>query len=557
MGIVQIPLGLTLYGSPKVLFILFSLAAFGYLAALFILSYMYDTDGYQTGSELGTRVSGHSDGDGDGHHHHYGRWAAAGAAGLGLAKIFRRRRRNTNRNDDYDDSHASEEKYSNEEPRRSGWGHKLLKIGAVAGVLALVKKLFTRRRNRESDMESGRYRPAHTRSDSMTEESLSRMEDGRRPEPSYMPPHRPPSRAPSRTQSPGSSYYYNSAYLTEDDGGGKSHGIRNAFLGAGALAAVKGLFGRGKKDDEQRRVEEMRRRDREDERLARANSKRRYTGGGYDGQPYRRAASYTATDMSSDVTRPPRGPSYGESGLTAEPVATGAVDAAQSDMPPVPPAHQHTDSDVTPRQHSGHDPAGYAAGAAGAAMGEGYAHHRPRSRSNHREQVDSPPVSVKVKMHNDGRHVTLRRLTEEEAAENRDSRRRDRRSSRRRASSAGSFSGNEGSNDRWRRVEELERQQAEQVHREQEAAAAAAAANNSIGQSGSLPPSSFVPQSHMNAPPPPHPPSTMPYGQGSITSPGTWTGTDASGDYANNRRRRRAERARARQERQGHSVEFT
>jgi hypothetical protein len=508
------------------------------------------------GSEYDSRVSG--DSAEESHHHNYGRMAAAGAAGLGLAEIFRRRRRSKNKSEMYDDSQAShaDEKHSEDEPRHGGWRHKFLKIGAVVGVVALLKKLFSRRRNRESDMESGRYRPAHTRSDSVTEDSLSRMEDGRRPEPSHMPPGRPPSRPPSRTQSPGSSYDYNSAYFTEDEGG-KSHGIRNALFGAGAFAAVKKLFGRRNQDDEQRRVEEMRRQDREDERLARANSKRR-AGTGHDG-PYRRAASYTATDMSSDVTRPPRGPSYGESGFTGEPVASGAVDGPPSDMAPAPPAHQDTVSDVTGRHPSGHDTADFepgAAGAAGAGMGEAYAHHRPRSSSPRREeQVASPPVSVKVKMHNDGRHVTLRRLTEEEAAANRDTRRRDRRSSRRRTGSTGSLSGNEGNGDRWRRVEELERQQAEQVQREQEAAAAAAAANDSLAQSGSFPPSSFAPQQHMHPPPPPHPPSNMPYA--SMTSPGTWTGTDASGDYANNRRRRRAERARARQERQGHSVEFT
>ncbi|KAJ5758270.1 Cytochrome b561/ferric reductase transmembrane [Penicillium nucicola] len=72
-----------------------------------------------------------------------------------------------------------------------------------------------------------------------------------------------------------------------------------------------------------------------------------------------------------------------------------------------------------------------------------------------------------------------------------------------------------------------------------------------------------APQSQISLMPPPPPipnpvaPSSMPYGAGSITSP-TYTGTDVSGSYANNRRRRRAERARTRQERQqAHGVEFT
>ena len=504
------------------------------------------------GSEFDSRVSGPS-GDG-GNHHNWGKMAAGGAAGLGLAEFFRRRRRGRSR-DRYGDSHTSytEDKYTEDESRHGGWGKRLLEVGGLVGVFALAKKYFDRKKDKESDMESGRYRPAHNRSDSMTEESLSRLDDGRRPDPSYQPPHRPPSRPPSRTQSPGSSYYYNSAYYTEDEPE-HGHGIRNAFLGAGALAGIKKLFSRRKDDNEQRRVEEMRRRDREDERLARANSKRRNDGGGYN-TPYRRAASYTATDMSStDMTHPPRGPSYGESAVTGEPMASGAVDGTHPSAPP-PPAHHASASDMTSGLAYGQDTE-----LAGAAVADPYGHHRPPSRPH--ERVDSPPVSVKVKMHNDGRHVTLRRLTEEEAAANR---RRERRSSRRRTNSASSLSGNEGENDRWRRVEELERQQAEQIQREREAAAAAAAANNSIAQSGSVPPQSFAPQSHQShstiGPPPPaphHAPSSLPYGAGSITSPGTYTGTDASGDYANNRRRRRAERARARQGRQsGPSVEFT
>lgn len=387
----------------------------------------------------------------------------------------------------------------------------------------------------------------------MTEDSLSRLEDGRRPAPSYQtplnrPPSRPPSRPGSRPQSPGSSYYYSSTYLSGNEPARPSHGARNAFLGAGAFAALKNMFTRRKGDPDQRRLEEMRRREMEDERLQRANSKRRYTGDGY--HPRRRADSYTATDLSSDVTRPPRGPSshgppLGESALTGGPAASGPVDGAHSDMPPVPPTQLTSElpGAEPPRPTSSEIAAGAAAGSA-----LGPSHRRRRSGSRRRDDsVDSPPVSVKVKMHDDGRHVTLRRLTEEEAAANREARRRERRNSRRRAGSASSLSGGEGSYDRWRRVEELEREQQEQMRREQAAAAA--------------PPASYVPppsnMSHMPPPPPPPPVQTgMPYGAGSITSPGTYTGTEASGDYANNRRRRRAERARARQDRQ-HSVDFT
>ncbi|KAH1471698.1 hypothetical protein KXX53_008946 [Aspergillus fumigatus] len=254
------------------------------------------------------------------------------------------------------------------------------------------------------------------------------------------------------------------------------------------------------------------------------------------------------------MTRPPRGPLHGESAISAGAATPGPVDVPYSGAPPAPPIHQEPISEMPTPVQSRHElpevVPGLAAGAT--AMDASSSHRRQRSTSRQRDDhVESPPVSVKVKMHNDGRHVTLRRLTEEEAAASREARRRERRNSRRRAGSASSLSGNEGGYDRWRRVEELERQQQEQIQREQQAAAAAA---GSAAPLGAAPPPSFVPPSSHFSPPPPPVPSSLPYG--SIGSPGTFTGTDASGDYANNRRRRRAERARARQERQ-QSVDFT
>ncbi|KAL4938104.1 hypothetical protein BDV06DRAFT_61907 [Aspergillus oleicola] len=580
LGIVQIPLGLTLYGSPKALFILYAVAAFLILAIFFWLSYRYDHDGGHSGEgDYDSRYSYISRRPDDDHgHSNLGRMAAAGAAGAGLASLFRRRSR----------EHAPEssttsymtEKYSDEGSRHGGWGSRFLKLGALGGGAMLAKRLFDRRRERESDTESGRYQPApHRRTESMTEESLSRLDsrsrlDDRPPSgPSYPAPvNRPPTRPPSRPQSPNSSYYDYSYFSRDEER--PSHGARNALFGAGVFATIKGLFNRGRrKDDELRHVEELRRHDLENEKLARANSKRRYTGDGYYPQR-KRPASQTATDLSSDITpRPHRAQHPPESQLSViPPVTSGAADGAVSELPPAPPAHYDPTSTMTPTgpaaplappqpplvpvpvPAAGHTPGGSAGPSTG---------HLPTPSGaawQRDEHTESPPVSIKVKMHDDGRNITLRRLTEEEAAAGREARRRERRQSRRRNGSASSLSGNEGtgSRDRWRRVEELERQQQAQIDRERAAAAAAAAGTAAAtaspppfaqgpGASGhSIPPtSSFLP---------PRPPSTNPYG--SITSPGTYTGTDAS-EYATNRRRRRAERARARQERQGHSVEFT
>ncbi|KAL4884338.1 hypothetical protein BJY04DRAFT_6577 [Aspergillus karnatakaensis] len=580
LGIVQIPLGLTLYGSPKSLFILYAVAAFILLLTFFILSYRYDDDrGPDPEGDYDSRYSHVSRPPDDDHgHSNFGRMAAAGAAGVGLASLFRRR----NRDDASDGSRTSymDEKYSDEGSRKGGWGSKFLKIGALGGGAFMAKKFFDRRRERESDTESGRYHPAHRRADSITEESLSRLDDRPRPEPAYSTPlNRPPTRPPSRPQSPNSSYY-DYSYFSREDEGRSHHGARNALLGAGAFAAIKGFFSRRKKkSDEQRHVEELRRHDLYNEKVARANSqKRRYTGDGYYPQR-KRPASQTATDVSTDLTpRPPRGPYPPESVVSAAPVASGAAAPTHSDLPPAPPIHYDPASSMTPvaaaPAPSGPslDPA--AAAAAGAALGGAAgpsSSHLPAPGSGtwqRDDHVESPPVSVKVKMHDDGRHITLRRLTEEEAAASREARRRERRNSRRRNGSVSSLSGNEGtgSRDRWRRVEELERRQQEQMDRERaamSAAAAGAAAATASPPPLSQPPfapgpaasGSFPPASSAFNLPPPRAPSTNPFG--SITSPqGTYTGTDAS-EYASNRRRRRAERARAKQERQGHSVEFT
>ncbi|KAJ5921667.1 hypothetical protein N7454_009141 [Penicillium verhagenii] len=580
LGIVQIPLGLTLYGSPKVLFILFSLAAFAYLLAFFILSYLYDDEGYHVPSEHGgSRLShshytgpsvvedDHHGGGGGGGGGGFGEALAAGGMAAALASMFKRRPKSRHTSQAYEESRTSysDEKYSDHVSRKEsgGWGKKLLEIGALAGAGMLAKKWWDGRKQRKDDAESGLYSPAHSRTDSFSEESLSRLEDGR-PEPTHQTPltrpqvdhlvdHKAPAHHTITTRRP-------------------SHGIRDALLGAGAFAGLKKIFGgrRNKDNDEKRRLEDIRRQEEEDERLQRVNSKRRQNNPPVPG-PYpsrRRPSSYSESDLTPTELnpRPPRNPSHG-SLLSAEPMASGAVPGrVLSDLPPPrPPVHHELSGDSVselPPSNDGSELAAGFTGGAAAAAAAASRRRNSRSQSGSRrrdDSVHSPPVSVKVKMHNDGRHVTLRRLTEEEAAASREARRRERRNSRRRAGSASSLSGDERSNDRWRRVEELERQQEEQSRR-QAAAAAAAGAPVSMAPSGSVPTFSMPAESQAShLPPPPMAapaPSGLAYGS-VISPPETWTGTEASGSYANNRRRRRAERARTRQERQQqHGVEF-
>jgi hypothetical protein len=293
--------------------------------------------------------------------------------------------------------------------------------------------------------------------------------------------------------------------------------------------------------------------------MTRANSKRKYTGDGFFPRRARPSDSMVSSDISSDLTpRPPRGagPLHGPSGLSTEPVVSGAVNNEPlEDIPPIPPAHRPLSTSATPS-----DLEGIAGGAAGAALASSAGRHRRRRTSSSRrrgdEHLSSPPVSVKVKMHNDGRHVTLRRLTEEE-------RRRDRRNSRRRHTSVSSLSDAQGGNDRWRRLGEIESPHTEPVQGEQGTVTETAAAPNVSAitapsasaprpgpstASAPTPAPNPVPSLTASALPPPAPPSNL-YGTGSVASPGTYSGTEA-GDYENNRRRRREERARARMARQ-------
>lgn len=531
----------------------------------------------------GSYVSGPSVAE-DRDHNRVASTAAAAAAGAGLASLFGRRSR-VRPEDPDDSSYYYSEKYS-DEGGKSKWGKRLLQLGALGGAAALAKTFFNRRRDRERDDESGRYRQARTRSDSMTEETISRTEEGRTP-PRRPGPYMHPARQPSH-----SSMDYTYGTLTDDytEPSRRGPSVRDVVLGGGILAGIRRLF-RGRKDDE-RRVEEIRRRDIEEERLQRQNSRRRYTGDGFFPQRQRpRQPSALSSDMVSDMTPEPR---RAGTAPTEGTEMSGAVTAETADAPPETPTRR--------RRASGGAMATDTEAESGAAA-DVTPSQPPRRRSSSsrrrtREDVSSPPISLQVKMHDDGRHVTLRRLTEEEAAANREARRRERERRRsRRRGSASSLSGTEyTAPDRWRRVEEAERRQAEEVRQQQEAAAAAAssAAAESAGTPAPAPapappapPSSAQPPEPpgppypvgpspqppapgsagtpsnitMPAPPPPPSHSQLPYGASSIVSPGTYTGTytgtDASLEYASNRRRRRAERARARQQQQQHSVEFT
>lgn len=443
-----------------------------------------------------------------------------------------------------------------------------------------MSKYLGRKRDVGGNHDDRHYHAPHGRADSVSEDSVARLEEGRLPPPSRPnPPNQPPN--PPLGHRPSYSSFSQDSYAS-DDGvrvGGRRRRDGLATLGAAGL--LRNIFKNRRDRKEQRRLEDIRRQEMEEERIARMNSQGRYTGDGFPpGRGGRRGSPTASTNFTGSVDNrprpgpvlpppfpagvplpvgggvapppppphPPHGEHRGNTTLGANnPVLTGAAPPVQ--MPPIPPdpqgiLHQETSGSEIyyssgGRPHRRHHPGrdGLVASAAtGVAAAEANRHYSQNSTGE--DSVTSPPVSVKVKVHPDGRHVTLRRLPEQEAAAERDARRRERQGKNRRQGSLSSLGGTDGS-ERWRRTEALERQQAEAMRSQNEVAA-------EHRPDGLLPP------------PPPIPSSSISPGTGSVGSPGTYdgNGTEASADYANNRRRRRAERAQARQARQEHRVEF-
>lgn len=610
MGIVQVPLGLTLFGSPKVFFILFAVWAFALLILYFILSYRNQPDmGFddrttfiteRTGSTRSKRSKGHG----------LGALAAAGAAGAGLAALRNRsrsrsRERRTgsrqevlsSRHDSrsrFTDSYLSDEKYASNQKQGGTWRERLLGAGAAAGGIYAVKSLFSRNK-KHAPTETGSdvsYSRPLGRSE-VTQTDLSRLEEGRAPEsPANVrndwrrveereaaqaaamagSPLRQGHR-PTRSRTSIDSFDSRTSISYEHDNrpNERSYGLKEGVVALGVVGFLKHSLSKRKNKKEEAHVQELRQQDLEHERMARMNSSRRkYTG---DGAPPRRGNRPPSTILSdSDISgvtpslaRPNLPPPLMDAGVgpstsnTRPPPSDsyGILSESGSEAYDSPGGHHH-------RRHKTAGKAALAAGTA-AAISTGSPSRRDHSqrRSSREGSVASPPVSVKVKMHNDGRHVTLRRLNEQEAAAEREARRKDRQRKNRNGSMS-SLSNID--NDHWRRTEALEAAQAQEMAQ----ASAAPPPPPSASQSGPLrmpepilpppppgpPPGNVSAPGHISLPPPPpipaasvlsSPPGTQVYG----------TETDVS-NYDSNRRRRRAERAQAKQARMGGSrVEFS
>lgn len=174
--------------------------------------------------------------------------------------------------------------------------------------------------------------------------------------------------------------------------------------------------------------------------------------------------------------------------------------------------------------------------------------------------AEHPLASVKLKQHSDGNHVTVRRLSEEEAAAEREARRAERRDRRRRRDNSelsSDLQSPPGSNQRYRTTRPARRPSVDQpiTNVPPPPPMSSTAGSHRPPSELNLPPlptapgaasagtirptHSISPQDGQGLSPPPG----MPAGSG-MTSPGdAGTGTDVSA-FDNNRRRRRAERAR-------------
>ncbi|TVY15403.1 hypothetical protein LARI1_G009515 [Lachnellula arida] len=524
LGIAQVPLGLTLYGSPKFTFILYALWMAFLLVLYFVLSYRalpHFSSGARESSHGGTVIE-------DRKSSRFGGFLApltAGAAGAGAAALLsgRRRResrsrsRSRSRRDEVvpsrrgSDSYIEEEKFQSRR-KESGTMDKLFKVAAAVGAGALVKSFWNRRQRKDEESEYASVAPdtpsRRPRRGSRYNESEisedSRLEQGRRPRNPILPgpgdpvaaasamsaaearPHTPrplPSHSHGRQTSYDSNSYYDSEYSPSRHPQ-SNHGVRKGLL------AGLGIGWFAKKMKDRRDKKEMDRLDRieaeriESERLARHGSNAggsRLTGDGFPTpiRKHRPQESTLSSDLSSIIDDPhsiwpgatvpiPAAVAGSRSNIT-EPVAMPSA-------PPDPQGILHQDSESETYMSSGGQPrrrpsarrrregekAAAVAVAAGLAAEEEARRHRSRSRGG--EPVTSPPVSVKVKVHGDkDRNVTLRRLTEQEAAAEREVRKNSHRERRRRADSLSSLSGTDTaiSNRRYRRSERAAEKRAE------------------------------------------------------------------------------------------------
>ncbi|KAI0476917.1 hypothetical protein F4859DRAFT_67449 [Xylaria cf. heliscus] len=339
LGVVQVPLGLTLYGSPKFTFILYAVWMAFLVFLYFILSWRHENDWDDNMTMYGGRSHGGRSESGVTHSEHKsGRgfgWLGPLAAGLGALALLRGRKRR----DGGDRSHSGSDSQSGRTPevipsrrastsyymtndkysertdhQEGGLMNKLLAVGGVVGAGALFKKFAGRKNDRRYDDEYSavatdtpsrfggpRTRPPRKRTDDYTESEFTedRTELAPRPRtPLLSGPGGPaassaagprpvtprtshartaPSGLDSNIYSDYSSYVSPSRRTREDE--------RPSATGGGFFAGLGlGWFAKKLKDRRDKKADEEKLRLEEERRDGRHGS--RYTGDGY-GTPTR------------------------------------------------------------------------------------------------------------------------------------------------------------------------------------------------------------------------------------------------------------------------------
>ena len=456
LGLAQVPLGLTLYGSPKALFVLYALWTTFLILLYFILSAQdersLDRDedsnlSYASGSRVAGRRDSRRRSSG------LGQVAKGAAVGLGAAALYDRfRRRRSARHDEVAQDEVVGSRLPSRHPSRHGSRHsvsmieeeklseydettprkrrfdRVVEFGA-ASAGGLLGRVFGRRKRHNDGSDAEAYRPA-AGGPAVTELSEEVLEEGRvRPSgpvasgalgPSRVTPVTP---VHHRRRSHESDLSY-SSYMSDSPSRRRgNHGLRNAVAGFGAFAVAREMLAKRRRRREERRAEKVLEQDREQERIARANS-RKYTG---DGFPARRGSgrrnSLTATSVSAlsddrvrrDDGVPPVIPvaAAGGAALAAADRDRSRHRASRTNLPPtasqtlVPPPPLNatgaisqssisdfaSPSDERHRRrrdstsHPGRDAAaaGLAGAAAGAALADRRSHSRRRRSSSRRE----------------------------------------------------------------------------------------------------------------------------------------------------------------------------
>ena len=453
-----------------------------------------------------------------------------------------------------------------------------LGVGILGG-LAAARNMFRRRKNRDDDLSDvGSYRApplgGHVSSSTV---DVNQMEEGRPLAPSNdhwrSVEEREAAQEAALRRGQAASRLSDDSYMSYSPDKPAPRrarfGIPASIAALGAAGGLGSFFRRRKERREDQRVADERHQEHENERLYTSPGGRpRYTG---DGTP-RRAGRFNAptpiterTEISdrshaaASATGSPIHRSRPDSrASTQEPYSPSAGRRAGSrppgssipppprsragSIPPAPPTHTASPSiaysspagrsqvrnDSASNLHSNTNvvdhnapisppPAAAATGSLLSPPHPPYAQGRSRSQSGSpQDSNESPVASVKVRMGNNGRHVTLRRLNEEEAAQERASRRNEARTDR-----------SNTPNGRFRR---------DQTPTARPQASAGQTPGGSQHPSNlSLPPQQAVGVS---------PPSAL----GAASQATAPSGTDVT-DFESNRRRRRAERARAEQAR--------